>query len=65
LPVDREATNDEIRMTNDEANPNLRMTDDQNWGSRFSRRFSHSIIRHSNLTRHSSFVIRLSAAVAA
>jgi hypothetical protein len=51
--------NDEIRMTNDESNQNGQMTNDQ----KVLRRgeplgFSHSAIRHLDLIRHSSFVIR-------
>src|ERR1035437_3413365 len=56
--------NDEIRMTNDESNPNDQMTNEQNHAPSLPR-FSHSSFKHSNLIRHSSFVIRTSLAVIA
>src|ERR1051325_9752294 len=55
--------NDEIRMTNDESNFKVRMTNVQNRRDRAAvrcLRFGHSVIRHLNLIRHSSFVIRAS-----
>jgi outer membrane protein assembly factor BamB len=58
--------NDEIRMTNDESNLNVRMTNDRNRRGMHASclRFSHSVIRHLSLIRHSSFVIRASLIVA-
>jgi hypothetical protein len=55
---------DEGRMTNDESNSNVPMTNDRNGikcdqGPAHS--FPHSDIRHSDLIRHSSFVIRHSS----
>jgi len=48
--------NDEIRMTNDESNSNVQMTNVRN--DVRSGSFEHSNIRHSDLIRHSSFEFR-------
>jgi hypothetical protein len=50
--------NDEIRMTNDESNSNEEMSNERNAARGLLSRFGHLNIRHSDLIRHSSFVIR-------
>jgi len=48
--------NDEIRMTNDESNPKVRVTNVRNIPRH--PRFRHSSFDHSNFIRHSSFEFR-------
>ncbi len=52
------ASNDEARRTNDESNSNDQITNDETNPEASLSCFEHSNIRHSDLTRHSSFVIR-------